>query len=136
MNQKNSKQRRRVALTLTLIIGGVAALSAVGSAFAVQEGLGTVAQNIINTLTNVARLITGVGFVAGFAFAIAAIFKFKQHKDNPTQIPVGTPIALLFIGAALMFLPSLFATVGTTVFGTSYTAGSPTGQSFITGSRP
>ena len=34
-----------------------------------------------------------------------AIFKFKQHKDNPTQVPVGTPVAMLAISAALVFLP-------------------------------
>jgi intracellular multiplication protein IcmD len=33
--------------------------------------------------------------------------KFKQHKDNPTQTPIGTPIALVFIAAALLFLPSI-----------------------------
>jgi hypothetical protein len=27
--------------------------------------------------------------------------------DNPTQIPIGTPIALVFIAAALLFIPSV-----------------------------
>ena len=27
--------------------------------------------------------------------------------DSPTQIPIGTPIALVFIAAALQFLPSI-----------------------------
>jgi len=46
-----------------------------------------------------------------------AIAKFKQHKDNPTQIPIGTPIALLFIGAALLFLPTILQIAGGTIFG-------------------
>ncbi len=52
--------------------------------------------------------------------------KFKQHKDNPTQIPIGTPIALIFIGAALLFLPSILSVTGNTMFGTGggSTAGS------------
>jgi hypothetical protein len=33
------------------------------------------------------------------------------------QIPIGTPIALLFIGAALIFLPSLLKVAGETLFG-------------------
>lgn len=45
--------------------------------------------------------------LSGVAFAIAAILKFKQQKDNPTQIPIGTPIALVFLAAALVFLPSI-----------------------------
>lgn len=38
-------------------------------------------------------------------------------KDKPTQIPVGTPIALLFIAAALLFLPSILGVAGETMFG-------------------
>lgn len=52
------------------------------------------------------EFITGGLYIAGISFAIAAIIKFKQHKDNPTQIPIGTPVALLFIAAALLFLPT------------------------------
>ena len=30
--------------------------------------------------------------------------------DNPVQVPIGTPIALVFIAAALQFLPSIIGT--------------------------
>ena len=51
------------------------------------------------------------------AFVLGAIFKFKAHKDNPNQESIGKPIALLFIGAAMIFLPSVFSTTGVTLFG-------------------
>jgi intracellular multiplication protein IcmD len=70
--------------------------------------IGNVASNITGSLGNLAMLITAGSYVAGFGFAIGAILKFKAHKDNPTQIPVGTPIALIFIAAALIFLPNIF----------------------------
>ncbi|HST19776.1 MAG TPA: hypothetical protein VLR90_01555 [Blastocatellia bacterium] len=38
-------------------------------------------------------------------------------RDSPTQIPIGTPIALLFISAALLFIPSVFSSTGATLFG-------------------
>ena len=59
-----------------------------------------------------------MSYVLGMGFAVGAVFKFKAHKDNPTQIPVGTPIALIFIAAVLIFLPSIFDVAGTTLFGT------------------
>jgi len=34
--------------------------------------------------------------------------KFKAHKEQPTQVPISQPIALLFIAAALIFVPSVF----------------------------
>jgi hypothetical protein len=38
-------------------------------------------------------------------------------KDNPTQIPISKPIALLFVAAALIFVPSVFKSTGATLFG-------------------
>jgi hypothetical protein len=43
-----------------------------------------------------------------------AIIHFKQHKDNPTQTPISNPISLVFIAAALLFLPTI---IGTDRFG-------------------
>jgi intracellular multiplication protein IcmD len=71
-----------------------------------------------------------VSYLLGIGFAGAAIFKFKQHKDNPTQIPIGTPIALLVIGILLIFLPGIIGPIGTTIFGSSGTqiSGGPQGS--------
>jgi len=55
----------------------------------------------------------------------AALAKFNQHKDNPTQIPLGTPIALVFISAALLFLPTILSTAGVTAFGGGAESGAP-----------
>jgi len=95
--------------------------------------LGTMASSIVKTFTSVGNAITGGSYVAGLAFSIGAIMKFKQHKDNPTQIPIGTPISLVFISAALLFLPSVLSVAGFTMFGAQGTTAGPTGM-LITGS--
>ena len=71
--------------------------------------------------------MTGVAYLAGLGFGISAVFKFKQHKDNPTQIPIGTPFALLAVSVVLIFLPSIYAPAGQSVFGGSQTGGGFTG---------
>ncbi len=81
-------------------------------------GISDVATTLVGNLTGVAKLITAASYVAGLGFAVGAILKFKAHKDNPTQIPVGTPIALVFIAAALLFLPSIMKSAGKTLFST------------------
>lgn len=108
---------------LALVFG----MTYVGAAFADSQNLGQVAQNITGNMKDVAELITAAAYVAGLGFAVAAILKFKAHKDNPQQIPVGTPIALLFIAAALIFLPSLLGVSGQTVFGSGAQAGKTSG---------
>ncbi|WP_233586527.1 type IV secretion protein IcmD [Legionella sp. km772] len=95
--------------------------------------IGTMASSIYKTFTNVGYAITGGSYVAGLAFSIGAIMKFKQHKDNPTQIPIGTPISLVFIAAALLFLPSILSVAGYTMFGAQGSTAGPTGMT-ITGS--
>lgn len=82
-------------------------------------GVGGVAAKVTGNVAAIAKLITAASYVAGMAFAVGAIVKFKAHKDNPTQIPIGTPIALLFVGAALIFIPTVFKVSGQTLFGAS-----------------
>lgn len=84
---------------------------------AAGKSLGTMASSVTGTFTSLAKLVTAGSYLAGLGFAIGAILKFKQHKDNPTQIPIGTPIALTFIAAALLFLPSILGVTGGTMFG-------------------
>jgi len=92
-----------------------------------SKNVGELATEVTTSFQGIGKLIVAAAYVAGFALVLAAIFKFKQHKDNPQQVPMGTPIALLAIGVVLVFLPSLFAPAGQTVFGNDQTAGGFTG---------
>lgn len=121
-NLADKVQQRRIMIIVTLAVLAVVCFMCSDVAFAssiTQQSLGSVAKNITHTLGSLARLITAGAYVAGFGFAVGAILKFKAHKDNPTQIPVGTPVALLFIAAALIFLPAIFGITGKTMFGTT-----------------
>ena len=69
------------------------------------------------SMSNIAKLITAGSYVAGLGFAVAAIAKFKAHKDNPTQVPVSVPIVFLFVAAALIFIPGIFKSAGGTLYG-------------------
>ncbi|RDI48619.1 type IV secretion protein IcmD [Aquicella lusitana] len=97
------------------------------AAFAAISGVGSVAAQVTTNVGAIARLVTAASYVAGMAFAVGAIVKFKAHKDNPTQIPIGTPIALLFVGAALIFMPTVFKVGGATLFGQSGTVAGVSG---------
>lgn len=106
---------------------GTVALAAAASSI---SGIGSVAHQVTTNLAAIAQLITAGSYVAGMGFAVGAIAKFKAHKDNPTQVPISMPIALLFVAAALIFAPTVFKTTGSTLFGSS---GTVAGVSGITG---
>jgi hypothetical protein len=80
---------------------------------ATSSSLGGVADTVTANFGNLAQLITAGSYLAGMAFSMSSIVKFKSHQDDPTQIPVGTPIALVFIAAALLFIPSVLSRRGT-----------------------
>lgn len=113
---------------LTMIIGTGLLLFSINVNAA--DTIGSMASNITKSFTSLTKLITAGSYLAGLGFSIGAIMKFKQHKDNPTQIPIGTPIALVFIAAALLFLPSILGMTGSTMFGDNYDTAGPTGIVF------
>ena len=76
--------------------------------------LPTATQSTIQELANSLSSVGGIGLIA------AALVKFKQHKDNPTQIPIGTPIALSLIAVSLLVLPTLLGPAGVPMFGCSH----------------
>ncbi len=126
MNKKN----KTVFQSSIVRFVGLLALGA-GAAYADSSlTLGGMASSITSSFTSLTKLVTAGSYLAGLAFSIGAIMKFKQHKDNPTNIPVGTPIALTFIAAALLFLPSILGVTGATLFGGSGQTSGPTGTVF------
>jgi len=105
-------------------------LSGFATMSAASVSLGTAASTITKSLDPVSKLITGACYVGGLAFMVGAILQFKQHKDNPTQVTIGKPIALLLVGAALLFMPSIMGMAGVTLFGDGGTTAGPGGSIF------
>ena len=115
-NTRTSVAKSWLKASLWLI--GIATLMFAVNAIAGDEkGIGSMAKKITESFRGIGELMIAVSYIAGIAFAIAAVFKFKQHKDNPTQIPLGTPLAMLFIGIFLIFLPAFIEPAGHTIFG-------------------
>ena len=92
------------------------------------SGFGSVATQVTSNVGAIAKLVTAASYVAGMAFAVGAIVKFKAHKDNPTQVPISNGVVLLFVAAALLFMPTVFKVSGATLFGASGVAGGISGQ--------
>ena len=105
-----------------------ASLFFAGYVFA-DDNIGNLAEHVTGSFQQLGKLMAATSYLAGFGFAIAGVFKFKQHKDNPTQIPMGTPIALLVVGIVLIFLPGIIKPAGVTIFNADVnnTAGGFTG---------
>jgi len=96
----------------------LASTNSLATAMAVDSAvtIGDLAESISLSYSELAKLITGGADLASLAFAITAIMKFKQHKDNPTTYPLGTPLSHAFISAVLRMLPSMLGIAGHKIF--------------------
>ncbi len=84
--------------------------------------LGCIALRLASGGEVMIQLLLAIAFVSGWGFVIAAIFKFKQVRENPTQVPVSTPFAFLLTAILLIFIPGLMQTSSETVFGSSFSS--------------
>lgn len=117
------------------ILWGLVLLVCAASVFAaepVSGGIGTVAQNVTLNLPAVAGVIIAICYIAGLAFIVGGIVKLKAHKDTPTQVPISTGLVWCLLGALLLFLPTLISMVGKTLFGSSGSIVSITGNLITT----
>ena len=88
----------------------------------------TIASNMTRTVSSVANIISNVALVVGLSLVCASFFKLKQHKDQPTQVPISNGVTLLVIGAALTVFPLLLPTANQAAFGSSVTTGTVGGD--------
>jgi intracellular multiplication protein IcmD len=112
----------RKALKLVVSMGLVVAGFCTANVFAANDISG-IANTVTGTFASIGKVMSATAYLAGFGLTIAAIFKFKQHKDNPQQVPMGTPIAMLLVGVSLIFLPSIILPAGASIFGSDVQAG-------------
>lgn len=108
-----------------LVVLSTAALSA-----AAMANIGDMAASINSTFGQISSLIGGSSYLFGLIFFVLGLLKFKQHRDNPQGVPIGTAFTLLSIGALLVFLPNLITQSGSTVFSSGTTTGGASGSGF------
>ena len=79
----------------------------------------SMSNNVTTSLSSAAKIMQSIALVAGIGFIMVSFFKFHQHKQNPTQVPLSQGLAMLVIGAALVLLPILIPTTESVITGTT-----------------
>jgi intracellular multiplication protein IcmD len=105
----------KVSKKYKMMLAVLASLTITSLAFAADGGgLGGVAEKVTTTIGSVGKMMVAISYLAGFGFLTFGVLKFKQHKDNPTQVTLGTPIVMTLIGAVLVFIGGFIAPLGKT----------------------
>ncbi len=127
----NQHQKRSHSIGVALGISLIMLASLVPEvALAASQNLAGVATKITSNFAELSKLISATAYIGGLGFAVGSILKFKQHKDNPTQVPIGTPVAMLIVAAAMIFMPTIIGITQQSIFGGTATAGGAAGVDF------
>ena len=100
---------------------GIGLVFLLANVAAAQASVGPTVAGLVSTvqtsvLIPVLDVIIAISYLAGVGFTVAGIFKLKAHKDNPTQVTIGTPIFMLGVGIALLFAPALITAAAKSIF--------------------
>lgn len=75
---------------------------------------GTMLVNLSNEIPNLMRFVTALAYVLGFFFIYKGILALKEFGESRTmmssQHSLSTPLLYLFVGSALIYLPSTIQT--------------------------
>lgn len=82
-----------------------------------NQNIGSMFQRLFNNQMSFTELFSGFLKMCSFGFFIATVLKFKQYKENPTQIPISTPFALLMVTVLASTSFMIIDPVSTTLFG-------------------
>ncbi|OGT44060.1 MAG: hypothetical protein A3F13_02320 [Gammaproteobacteria bacterium RIFCSPHIGHO2_12_FULL_40_19] len=117
-------------LRLIVVFGGL--FCATEALAVTQLTIAAIQSNVGTGITSIAIVMEDIALISGICFIFASFFKFHQHKQNPTQVPLNQGVALLVIGAGLAVFPHLLSTATQGVFGTNVgTVGATTIKSYI-----
>lgn len=95
-------------------------------AHAALVGAEDVAENIVDSASDLPALLSALSYLMGILLGVLAIFKTVEHVTNPNQTPLRVPLVRFFVGGALFALPMVFETVTTAFDGGAPTAFDPT----------
>ncbi len=99
-----------LAIAYFLVFLPVVALAKTGS-------LGDSADSLLNMTAMVTKLMHIACYIIGVALILGSVAQYKNHRQNPKLVPLGTPITLLILGVIAVLIP-----YGSKMFGESYSA--------------
>lgn len=91
--------------------------SALGFGNDANSDLNQVSENIVDSVSDIPGLISGLSFLMAMVMGALGILKVKDHVENPNQTPIREPIMKFLAGGALLSLPIIYSAMQTTING-------------------
>lgn len=106
------------SLYKVFFIAAVLLLGATQDAFAAQK-MGEVINNLVVSWSGITGVFSAIAYIAGGFLGVSALFKFKDHVDNPVQNPISMGVKRMLAAGMLLSLPWMMVVTRSTLFGTA-----------------
>ncbi|MES2999005.1 MAG: hypothetical protein V4700_06805 [Pseudomonadota bacterium] len=71
------------------------------------ESLGDLSDKLMLPLSVLTSALYNISLAIGIALLFGALIQYKNHRDNPGQVPISRPVILLIFSLILVALPIL-----------------------------
>lgn len=79
-----------------------------------DKGIGSIMAEFVRDFDQITFLVVNVaGYLLGILFSALAVFKLKEHVDNPAQVPLKGVIIRFAVGGMLLALPTIYSAIAT-----------------------
>lgn len=68
-------------------------------------GVGAMFKQVINSFGTSSNLLTSIAYISGIFLAVMALFRFRDHVDRPSQVPLSDGVKRLIAGGMFLSLP-------------------------------
>ncbi len=91
--------------------------NAVGTTTTSNDSFNAIMFDALSSMENVPGLVTAVAYLLGILMVISALFKIRDHVDDPNRSPLKDSVIRFIIAGGLFALPVLFEAMYVTMAG-------------------
>ncbi len=83
-------------------------LATASSIVSLGTNLTSMMEHTIDSADNIPALIAALAYLLAILFIISALFKIRDHVEDPTRVPLKDSVIRLLTGGALLALPTVY----------------------------
>lgn len=81
--------------------------------------IGAMVENVSRSISNLPNLLSAFAYISGLFMGIWALFKFKDHVDNPVNNPLSAGVKRFFAAGMLLSGPYMYNVLFGTLYGSN-----------------
>lgn len=101
-----------------------------------QTNMGESITRFVNSMGEIPHVISAIAYIGGIGLGVWAMFKIKDHVDNPMQTPLRAGVLRLLAGGGLLALPMVAEAVARTWVDAGWNISEATGRKGEWGAAP